>query len=502
MINLGRQLLKNIFSSWIGYAVRLVITFFFIPFITGAFGDARYGVWVIIFQTIGYFALLDLGMGTALTRYVSKFLPEKDYPKINRYINSASLVYIFLGTIVFVLVWLFVTFFFNSFKISDPAMITEGKNALLIMGGFMAMNFYLFAYGNSMAAFQRHDINRILAIIEEILRVLVMVVLIKAGYGLVALAWTILTFSFLKHLAGLIIIKKLHKELHFSLNDSDSETIKVLFKYSRISFAITIGWLIIFNTDSFLLGLISGSAAAGIYNPAARLMLYLRNLVNAVGTPLIPAVSHLDGEKRYHDINRIYLKGVKYVTFISVVISVFVYFYAEHFTHLWLPEDFFGAADVMKILAVGSLFFLPQIIGNSVLFGIEKHKYLFYVVATESVLKIVLSLILIPLLGAIGMAMANTIPQLLIYPIFFPLLMSRLLGTGYRTVLKTELVSTILAFAVCLPMIFIGTYNLPPINWIMLVLNLLIVFIPSLFIFWFIIEKEDRLKIISFFKRA
>ncbi|MDH4033828.1 MAG: oligosaccharide flippase family protein, partial [candidate division Zixibacteria bacterium] len=74
------QLSKNISASSVAYVIRIVVTFLFVPFITSVLGDARYGVWVIIFQTINYFTLLDLGLTSAITRYVSKYLSERDYP--------------------------------------------------------------------------------------------------------------------------------------------------------------------------------------------------------------------------------------------------------------------------------------------------------------------------------------------------------------------------------------------------------------------------------------
>lgn len=501
MVQLGQQLIRNILSSWGGYVVRLIITFFFVPYIASVFGDARYGVWVIIFQTINYFSLLDIGLTSALTRFVSKHLSAKDFPRISQVLSTSSALYLVVGSIVFGGVYLFVSLFFDHFKIGDPSLIEEGKNALLILGAFMSFNFLLLPYGNSLVAFQRHDVTRILATGEELVRVVVMVWLIANGYGLESLAVVILLVSVVKHLAGVYWLKRLYPQVSFSPHMIEGQTARTLLGYSRVSFGITIGWLVMFNTDTFLLGLLSSSAAAGVYNPGTQLMLYLRNIVNSIGTPLIPAISHVEATGEQERISSIYLRGVKYVAYLSVLLTVGVVIYARSFVALWLPPEFSRAADVMIILAFGSAVFLPQIIGNSVLFGVGQHRYILWTLAWESLIKIVLSLVLIPAYGLIGMAFANTVPQICLYLTLYPVFMGRVLKISPWRILVWKGRSMILALCVTLPTALLVRYVLPPASWAALGVNILLVVLAALIPGYFILEPDDRRKIISFFRK-
>ncbi|MEW6412247.1 MAG: flippase [Candidatus Zixiibacteriota bacterium] len=501
MVAIGQQLVRNILSSWGGYLIRLIITFFFVPYIASVFGDARYGVWVIIFQTINYFSLLDIGLTSALTRYISRHLSERDYDKINRILSTSNLLYFVVGSIVFGGIYLFVTFFFGYFKIGDPALITEGKNALLILGAFMAFNFYLLPFGNSLAGFQRHDITRVLAIIEEIVRVLIMVWLLKLGYGLVALALVILSVSVAKHIAGVIWLRKLHPQVRFLLGKSDAATVKMLLGYSRVSFGITIGWLIMFNTDTFLLGILSSSVAAGVYNPGAQLMLYLRNIINSIGTPLMPAISHIEASGDIEKVSDVYLRGIKYISYLSFLLGVGVVVFARPFVNLWLPPEFAEAADVMMILAFGTSVFLPQIIGNSVLFGIGQHRYILYTLIAESAVKIILSIILIPRYNLIGMALANAVPQVVFYLTLYPYFMSVALRLPLGQILRTFAVSASLAVVVAAPVsLILRTYVIPA-SWISLAFDVIAVALVASVPAYFILEPDDRRKFVAFFKR-
>lgn len=499
---MSRQLLKNFLSSWIGYLARIIITFIFIPIIAGYFGDARYGVWVIIFQAVAYFSLVDFGLTSAITRFVSKNLSLNQPEKINRYLNSANAIYLIIGTAAFFLIYLFADYLFPLFKIEDAAYLAEGQAALKILGLFMATHFYLMSFGNSLAAFQRHDLNRYVSLVEEIIRILIMIFLIKSGYGLVALATTMLTTSILKDITGVIILKRIFSPLRFSFKDIDQETVRELFGYSKIAFGITAGWLIIFNTDSVILGLLISSTAAGVFTPAARLMLYLRNIINTLSVPLIPAISHLEAKNDYDKIRTVYLKGLKYTSYFSFYLCCGVILYADSFTMLWLPPEFIRAGEVMIILAIGTAFFLPQIIGNSILFGIEKHKYLFYIVMIESFMKILLAVFLTPLMGIIGMALSNTIPQVLLYSLIFPLMLSKIIKLKFSEVFLKIYKFALLGLLITYPAGMLIKQLLPPDSWMMLSANIIVVTIIFSIPAYFIIEPDDRQKIKSFLSRS
>lgn len=501
MAALSQQFVKNIFTSSVAFGIRIVLNFFFIPYITFMYGGARYGVWVIIFQTVSYFTLFDCGLNSALTKYVSEYFSKKDFKNINRTLSTANTLYLGIGTIVFIGVLLVARYLFGYFKIDSIEMIAEGKNALTILGLFIAGQFYTMAFGNSHSAFQRHDVIRILNAIEEILRIGVMALLIYSGYGLQALALTILISSLLRSLAGAIWLKKLFPDISFSLTNFDREIGRKLFRYSKITFAISIGWIIMFSSDSFILGLLSSSAAAGIYNPGAQLMLYMRNIINNIGTPLIPAISHLQANEAYERIRAIYLKGLKYVSLVSFVMATGVILYAKSFVALWLDPEFAQTAEVMMILAIGTVFFLPQILGNSVLFGCGKHKYILYVLICEVIGKVLLAFLLIPRWGVQGMALANSIPQVLFYTTLYPLLIGRFLKISYGNIIIILLKTAFPALILTAGSALLLQKYIPVDSWSLLFVHIVIILSINSIYVNYVVEDDDKEILKAFFQR-
>lgn len=497
-MGVGRQLLKNILTSWVAFAVRLVIGFLFVPFIASIFGTERYGIWVIIFQAVSYLTLFDLGLERAVIRFVARYHSKGERETVSQTLSTSQGIFLVLAPVLLIGVIAVALVLFDWLKISDQSLRAEGQWALMIVGLMLAGRFSLGVVNHALAGLQRFDVLNALDILEEIFRVGTMAVLLWQGYGMMALAAAILGVNLIRQLAAFACLRLIEPDLKWNPRQFDRDRFRELFRYSKMSFGITLAWLVIFNSDSILLGLMTSTAAAGVYAPAAQLMLYLRHVINAIGIPLTPAISHLDARSDDGGVARTYLTGLKYVSYVSFFLSTGVILFARPFVALWLPVEFASTAEVMMILAVGSAVFLPQIIGNSVLFGIERHRYLFYVLLCEAVLKIGLSLLLIQEYGALGMAVAAAAPQVVLYLTLYPYFMSKVLGHSVGSMLTVSIRSGIIALVATAVTGLILRSLLFPDTWGIFAIEILVTALVAASIAWvFVFAKSDRDRIVA-----
>src|SRR2546430_5907904 len=70
----ARHTLYNILGQALPLAVGLVA----IPIVTRSLGDTRFGLLALMWAIIGYFSLLDLGLGRATTKFVAEALARQD----------------------------------------------------------------------------------------------------------------------------------------------------------------------------------------------------------------------------------------------------------------------------------------------------------------------------------------------------------------------------------------------------------------------------------------
>ncbi len=81
---------KNILTSWVGHVVIMVLGFFMLPFVLGALGEERYGVWLFINALAGYSSLLYMGFGATVCRYVAKHAHREEWTDLNNVVGAPS----------------------------------------------------------------------------------------------------------------------------------------------------------------------------------------------------------------------------------------------------------------------------------------------------------------------------------------------------------------------------------------------------------------------------
>src|SRR2546426_7174643 len=91
----ARHTLYNILGQALPLAVGLVA----IPILTRSLGDTRFGLLALMWAIIGYFSLLDLGLGRATTKFVAEALAEQDARRARQVAGFAAAGQTALGVV-------------------------------------------------------------------------------------------------------------------------------------------------------------------------------------------------------------------------------------------------------------------------------------------------------------------------------------------------------------------------------------------------------------------
>lgn len=449
MTTLLRQLGRNIFSSWASLGVRVVVVFLVNPFIIHTLGNERYGVWVLVLSIINYMTMMDFGIKQALLRFISKYLGEKDFNRINSLLKAAFFVYFSVALLVIIITFVLSFFALDWFNISGELM-SRARWALIIIGISTALNFAFIAWSESLGAFHRYDIFYALTIAEDILRTAAVIVVLKLGYGLVWFALCFLVFNLVRNLAAAGILRKLFPGVRMGGLRPERAALRTLMGYGMVGFFISFAWLMIANTDNVLIGYFLSASDITQYAIAAGFIAYLRTLVLAVSFPLRPVISHFEANRNFESIRRIYLIGSKYLFFLTFMAAGLALGYADNFITLWLGPGYEPAAEILTILIVPAALFLPQTVAASILYGIEKHKYLLYLILAEGFGNLILSIILVKNYGLAGIAYGTIVPQVIIYLMIMPAMIRKFLDFDlrkyYGNIVRYGLAALILAY--------------------------------------------------------
>jgi len=499
MKNPKQLLLKNIFSNWASMVVTAAIAFFMSPFLVHNLGKEQYGIWALVFSIVAYMDFFDAGMKQSLARYMPKYYAVGDYPKLNQVINSSLLIYGITGTLVMIATLVIAFFFIDIFNVS-AALMPIMRLTLIIIGLNHACYFFFLTL-TALGPFHRYDILNATNITRNILRAVVIVYFVRLGHGLVAVALITLIASLATFIVKRVIQQRLVPQIEIGIRHVSKKCIRELYQYGAISFAIVMSWVVIFNTDNIIIGAFLTAEAVTYYSIAGIIISYLRASISAIGVPLVPAISHLDATSRSDEIAELYGKMTGYLYYLTTSVCVITLFFGGPFIHLWMGPGFERTIDILYILIIPAAIYLPQVMGNSVLLGIGKHKALLYVLGGEAVGNIVLSIILVRYLGIYGVALGTVIPQLIIYIFVYPYVFHRVIRRRVRPfyVKNAGMVMTGLLFTV--PPAFLVKSFLPLSGWPGLIIGVLVVGVLVIVgLYWKVLRSEDRRRILKAFR--
>lgn len=489
-----RLLAKNVLFNWAGMAVGLIIAFFMSPFLVHSLGKSEYGVWALIFSIVYYTNLIDIGMKQSLARYIPRYYAVKDYVKLNEVINSSTFLYLIAGSLVILIVLAIAFFFLGAFQV-EPHLMSAMRITLIIVGLDQAIVFFFMA-STAIGPFHRYDVNNIIGIPTSIISALAIVYFFMKGYGLVSLGIITIVTTIVRTIIRRIYQQALVPQIEFHPKYVRKDRCRELLGYGLISFFIVISWMVVFNTDNIIIGIFLSTTAVTYYSIAGNLVNHLRGLVNAIGIPLVPAISHYDATGEMSQISNLYAKVTKYLFYFAASVCSLLIIFGDNFIYLWMGPEFTKTVHVLYILIIPSAIYLPQIAANSVMLGIGKHRPLFYILISEAFLNLVLSLALVKPLGIYGVALGTAITQLLIYTYLFPYVFHRVIGGNlksfYGYTLKTVFTSLIIAVPLGLA---VDRFN-PLSGWTGLIVSLIITGLPLMWGFWWgVLYSEDKIKL-------
>lgn len=94
-----KRIAVNTISSWVALFATAAAMIFLTKFLVGRLGIERFGMFRYVATIQGSLMFLDLGLGTTLNRFASRFLAVKDYDRLNSAASFSLLMFLGMGTL-------------------------------------------------------------------------------------------------------------------------------------------------------------------------------------------------------------------------------------------------------------------------------------------------------------------------------------------------------------------------------------------------------------------
>jgi len=434
-MNKKRPSLKiNAASNWSALIIRVITAFFLTPFIISCLGKTEYGVWILVSSFIGYYSFLELGIGTAVTRYIARFSGKGDEKAQNEVAATSMAMLCLTGGVVVVISFFAGEPLARFFEIG-PEYFNKFKWAICLMGLSIALNFPAKVIDAAIIAHEKYLPFNLVKICLIILRAGVIVLFLVLGKGLLGLAYAVLIVNLLHLAASRLLCRRVVPRLSFSLSSVRFAVSRWLITYGGVSTIIMVASIVQASIGNFITGKYLGAEYVAVFGIAMLLLRYFKQFITQATGVLRPRFAALEGACKHREMRNLFLKAVSNSALLAFGLGAMIIIMGGRFIVFWVGKDFAGAVPVLWILVFGYAFALAQSPGNSLLYALKKHHYIAILVAFETAAVIGLSIVLAPTYGLTGIASGITIP-LLIASSFQVLYVSRKAQVKLREYIK------------------------------------------------------------------
>lgn len=442
---LADKLIKGSFLRVSNLLVTIVVTFFMMPFVIRSLGDRWYGLWILVGTFVGYYGFFDLGLSSAIQRFVSRALGEGDNTGMSRVFNTCLVMFIIAGLLSLVIS--IVVAAISPAFIDDPTDIHIFRVVIMLIGLDMALSFPVRAFEGFLYANVRFDVVNIIEISKLLTRTAFIVVFLLRGHGIIALALITLSVDIVSYLCVALYVRRSFPGISVDITQFERGRIRQLFSYSIYSFLSNVANKLRFHVDSFVITGFLGLSFVTHYNIGARISMYYMLLITSATALMMPVFSRLEGMGDYEQIRDKFVFVSKLNAIFSVFIGGSILIYGKAFITRWMGSAYLDSFHVLLVLIIGLVFNTIQITSVTLLYSLSKHKLYSVIVMAEGAANLLLSLLLVRRYGIIGVAMGTTIPMLVTSLFIVPVYANRVISLDISRYIKAVLGGILLGAA-------------------------------------------------------
>jgi len=369
-------------------------------------GQADFGLFTLATSLITM-VTIDLGLSSAVTRFVSKYKAQNDTASISKFMGIVYKIFIGLALIFFVLI---TVMYFNVehifLKLSSTE-LNKVKILLAVAGLYSVISFPFQPLDGLLFSGEWFIFHKITGLVNKVLNVVLMIVALIMGYGLYSLVVVNAGLGFLLIIWKLYFLKK-NDWNPVTWRSFDSVLVKGIFSFSLWVMVVSVAQRLILNITPSVLGITSGSNEIAMFSAAMTIEGYVWTFATVFGGMFLPKVAQLiykdqGGPEAIQEL-MIKVGRIQYIL-LGAIVSIFI-MQGKAFFLNWLGSNFEKSYLVTIFLILPGLITIPQEIASTALVASNKVKFNAYSKIVVAVISVTMSYVLSLKYGSTGAGVA------------------------------------------------------------------------------------------------
>jgi O-antigen/teichoic acid export membrane protein len=403
-----RKIVHGSASNMLRVMLSLLVSLLLPPFLVHRMSTAEYSAWVLIMQTSNYIYLLDLGLQTAIGKFVAEYHALDDRATNTR-VLSTSFALLAMAALVGAAIMAIVAWRVPQLFHQMPgALVTSVRLGLLAVGFSVAFALPFGAFTATFTGLQEYSFPAILATLARVLSAATLVVLLLLHGTLVQLGLMMAAFNVITAVMQFLGWRKYVKgRVNFGFTFFDRATAVRLVKYAGVLSLWTLSGLLVSGFDILIVGHYDYKNT-GFYAVATSVTNFMLLIIGSIFGPVLPAVSSMQAESTPDRIGGLLARVTRYCTLLLCLLGLPLLFGAYPLLSLWVGHDYAArSAFYLEVLVLGNV--VRQLTYPYALVVIATGKQHLATIAaiTEAVVNVAVSIVLVQRIGAVGVAIGT-----------------------------------------------------------------------------------------------
>jgi O-antigen/teichoic acid export membrane protein len=416
--SVSRRFFANTMVNYVGQGVILVLTFVTAPYTVHHLGPELFGILALVQVTAGFAGLLNLGIGRALTKYVSELYWTADFKAINQLFQTAWTTSIVAGMVgLLILIGPKATIGRLFFR-GGPEVNTVVDFAIYVAAVGLFTSMLLEVISALPMALQRFGICNAVNVLTGIVRCLGPVVVLALGYSIRAVLVVVLA----SNLLGVVVFAVISRNLIPGLNllpGFSWPAFRKLFSFSLPLLLSSLFALIVARVDRFILAYYMPLAAVTFYTLPYSISEKAAVGINNITSVVFPFTSELHSMGAHDKVHELYLRSTKIMALVTLPITAILLVMPAPILHYWLgPEYASQGAVTLGLLGAATFLIAVSAVPTVTSLGVGNAWMPAAFAFSSSVINLASNFILIPRYGINGAAFASFLSQVLVVPPF------------------------------------------------------------------------------------
>jgi O-antigen/teichoic acid export membrane protein len=403
IIHARDKLGKSIVYTYLFSILSAIISFLIVVVFTWMLPPEEWGAFSIAKRTATLTATIALlGVSVAITRYIPLERARKS--KYADYYGSNAIYIVACSTIVLVIIWIGGLYGLNYTGIVNDLLIVPLYASILFAIALMwqmLMTSFLRAEGFILRFNQMTVTGQLFQLLFGLLTILFFgasayLAILGSAIGIVTVVG--ISFTIVVRL-GITVFRKAY--INYQIKSE-------IFAYGIPRMAMGMFDVLLVSSSLILLGFSGMTIEAGYLAIGLQIVAMLTLLFQPIAVVMLPEFSKLHGLSKNEKIESKIQLLIQGWLFVITLIFVLLYSFIDHLFPYIFKAEYENAIGMIKILLIGMIPFSFYLTIYSYINAIVKRPYLLYFLLISVIVHVIIYLIIMPVMGGSGAAIATS----------------------------------------------------------------------------------------------